>query len=71
METRKLEILEERLLDGAVEYFAGDIKSFEKSKADRWIGLGWAKCVETGEVGERKAGANGLVEPSPVITPLA
>jgi hypothetical protein len=49
MDTRKVEVTEERLLDGASEYLAGDIKTLPKAKADQWIALGWAKCVETGE----------------------
>jgi hypothetical protein len=57
MDTRKVEVTEERLLDGASEYLAGDIKTLPKAKADQWIALGWAKCVETGEQGERKPGA--------------
>jgi hypothetical protein len=48
MSIRRIEITEERLLDGAIEYFAGDIKSFPAEKANRWIELGWAKDVETG-----------------------
>ena len=68
-ELRRIEITEERLLDGHNEYFAGDIKSFPKAKADRWIDLGWAKDVETGEQGERKPGA-APVEPDKVTTPM-
>jgi hypothetical protein len=71
MSLRRIEITEERLLDGTEEYFAGDIKSFQKEKADRWVSLGWAKDVETGEQGERVPGANGLVTPTKVETTIS
>lgn len=70
MTTRRLEITEDELLDGTIRYYKGDIKSFPKEKADRWIARGWAKDVETGEQGERKPGANGPVEPVRVETQL-
>jgi hypothetical protein len=54
---RKIEITEEVLKLGTVTYYAGDIKSFPKAEADEYIRLGWAKCCETGETGERKPGA--------------
>jgi len=57
MEMRRVEIVSERLLDGYNEYFAGDVKSLPKPKADEWIRLGWAKDPETGEQGDRKPGA--------------
>ena len=57
MELRKLEITEEVLKIGTSTYYEGDIKSFPKAEADEYIRLGWAKCVETGETGERKPGA--------------
>lgn len=68
MELRRLEITEERLLDGTVEYFAGDVKSFPKAKADEWVRLGWAKDVETGEQNERTPGANGPISPDAVVS---
>jgi hypothetical protein len=71
MSIRRIEITEERLLDGAIEYFAGDIKSFPAEKANRWVELGWAKDVETGEQGERTPGANGLVKPDTIKTAVS
>ena len=60
MELRKIEITEEKLLLGSQTYYAGDVKSFPKAEADKYIELGWAKCCETGEQGERKPGAVAL-----------
>lgn len=60
MELRKIEITEESLKLGTQAYYAGDVKSFPKAEADEYIRLGWAKCVETGETGERKPGATKL-----------
>lgn len=60
MEMRKIEITETKLLLGAVTYYAGDVKSFPKQEADEYIRLGWAKCCETGETGERKPGAQAI-----------
>jgi len=57
MELRKIEITEEKLLLGTQTYYAGDVKSFPKAEADEYIKLGWAKCCETGEQGERVPGA--------------
>lgn len=60
MELRKIEIMEEKLRIDTNEYFKGDIKSFPKAEADEYIRLGWAKDVETGDIGERKPGAQKL-----------
>lgn len=60
METRRIEITEDVLKLGAVTYYKGDIKSFPKAEADEYIRVGWAKCVETGEQGERKPGAQSI-----------
>lgn len=38
-------------------YEPGDRKSFPRDQADRYIARGWAKCVETGEQGERQPGS--------------
>lgn len=57
MDTRRIEITEDDLKDGIETYYAGDIKSFPKAKADLFIRMGWARDVETGETGERKPGA--------------
>ena len=60
MELRKIEITEAELKLGTNTYYAGDIKSFPKAEADEYIRVGWARCVETGEQGERKPGAQKL-----------
>jgi len=60
MEIRRIEITEDELKLGMQTYYAGDVKSFPKAEADRYIELGWAKCVETGEQGERKPGSERL-----------
>lgn len=60
MELRKIEITEDKLLLGTQTYYAGDVKSFPKAEADEYIRLGWAKCCETGETGERKPGAQAI-----------
>jgi len=66
----KLEILEERLLDGENEYFEGDIKSFPSEKAAQWCQLGWARAVNGEfETGERKPGAAPIL-PDNVLTPV-
>ena len=57
MELRKIEFTEESVKLGTQTYYSGDVKSFPKPEADEYIRLGWAKCVETGEQGERKPGA--------------
>ncbi|MGB0846968.1 MAG: hypothetical protein ACPGSM_09585 [Thiolinea sp.] len=57
MELRKIEITEDTLKIGTQTYYAGDIKSFPKDEADEYIRLGWAKCCETGDQGERKPGS--------------
>ena len=57
MDIRKIEITEDVLKLGTQTYYAGDIKSFPKAEADEYIRLGWAKCVETGEQGERVPGS--------------
>jgi hypothetical protein len=42
---------------GTTCYEDGDVASFPKAEADQYIALGWCKCMETGEQGERKPGA--------------
>lgn len=66
MSMRKLEITEDKLLLDGVTYYAGDIKSFPADEADQYIELGWAKCVETGEQGERKPGA-ATIKPHAIV----
>jgi hypothetical protein len=45
---------------GYNSFEAGDRFSFPTEEANRYIGLGWAKCPETGEQGELKPGAVAL-----------
>ena len=58
MTTRQIEWVEEPfvMLEKGKQY-PGDRATFPKIEADLYIDLGWAKCVETGEIGERKPGA--------------
>jgi len=65
---KKVEIMGPKLLIGTKDYHQGDIVSVEDSVASRWIELGWAKDVETGEMGTRVPGANGPVNPATVTT---
>lgn len=67
---RKVEVTEARLLDGSTEYVAGDVKTLPDDKAALWISLGWAKCVETGETGERKPGAAAPISPESISQDL-
>lgn len=60
MELRKIEFTEEKVLLGTAVYYAGDVKSFPADEAAEYIRLGWAKCCETGEQGERKPGSQTL-----------
>lgn len=57
---RQIEILEDVLRDDARHYVKGDIITVDDAKAAEWIHYGWAKCVQTGEVGERKPGPQKL-----------
>lgn len=41
---------------GRLQFEKGDTFSFPKAEADQYIAAGWAKCTETGEIGERVAG---------------
>ena len=56
METRQIEILEESIKEGVVTRYRGDICTLPKPLADAYISAGLAKCVATGESGERVAG---------------
>jgi hypothetical protein len=56
---RQVEFLEPVRI-GHTQYETGDRKSFDDNEAGEYIRVGWAKCVETGEVGERKPGAQKL-----------
>lgn len=61
METRQIEWVEEPFaLIEKEQKFPGDRSTMPKFEADQYISAGWAKCVETGETGERKPGAVAL-----------
>jgi len=56
---RRIEVVEpEGFKDGAIPREFGDI--YSTPMGDEYIRLGWAKCVETGECGERIAGTQKL-----------
>ena len=38
----------------------GDVHTFPEEEANEYIGLGWCRCTVTGEIGERKEGAQKL-----------
>lgn len=59
IETRQVEITEENgIRNGTNHWHKGDRATLPKAKADEFIRLGWAKCVATGEQGERVAGVH-------------
>ena len=60
MATRQIEFTEEKCRIGRETYYKGDRKTFPKEDADEFIRVGWAKCVETGEQGERKPGQQSI-----------
>ena len=49
----------------------GDQWWADEADAQRWIDLGWCKCVKTGEQGERKPGASGPIQPDKVTTRIS
>lgn len=55
-EKRQIEFMEDGVKIGKLEFFTGDRFTFQKAEADQYISAGWAKCTETGEIGERVAG---------------
>lgn len=66
---RKIEITEEGgIKDQGLHREQGDTYWELEDKAARFIELGWAKCVDTGEQGERKPGANGKITPASTNT---
>lgn len=65
---RKIEFTELVKLKGQV-WEEGDIKSFPKAEADQYINLGWAKCCETGEQGDRVPGT-AKIQVDDVITTI-
>ncbi len=58
MDKRQIEFVEPGGVKlGKMHYMPGDTVSLDKDIADMCVRQGWAKCVATGEIGERKAGA--------------
>lgn len=66
MVMKRLEVTEEKLLEGREVFLKGSVEVFDMDDPERaaiaakWLQFGWAKDVETGETGERKAGAVSL-----------
>ena len=51
---RQIEFVEEGPTKlGTEDYYAGDVKTFPTPLANVCINEGWAKCSETGDIGER------------------
>lgn len=67
----RLEVVETPyFMDGPIKRYAGDVYTEEnETQAKQYIELGWCKNAETGEVGERKPGAQKL-QPNSVKTPI-
>lgn len=53
---KRIEILEQ-IKEGILVRHEGDVVSIDDDLAQAYINAGLAKCVDTGESGERKAGA--------------
>ena len=55
---RKIEIVEAGGFRHGTDHFQeGEIRMVDDALAGEFIRLGWAKCVATGEVGDRKPGS--------------
>ena len=67
MELRQVEWLEEVKI-GMQSFGEKDRTTLPKVEADQYIALGWCKCVETGEVGTRVAGAKRLAVHDNVVS---
>ena len=70
MTTRKVEIISKEIRGtskGTVH--GGDSLSFPTEEATSYINLGWARDPETGEIGERRPGANGPIDIHKVTQP--
>lgn len=68
----KVEVLEETgITEAGVKFKKGSVvvcdEPHEIAMGNRWVNLGWAKNVETGEVGERKEGVN-TITPDKAVT---
>jgi hypothetical protein len=53
---KRIEILEQ-IKEGILTRHEGDVVSVDADLAQAYINAGLAKCVDTGECGERKGGA--------------
>ncbi len=64
---RRIEVMEDPyFLDGKEKHYLGDIYTEDAEKAQAFINAGWAKCVETGECGERVEGTS-KIQPANVV----
>lgn len=59
-ERRTIRVVGPKLIIAGNVYYQGDLATFPKAEADEYIRLGWGEDPETGEVGERKPGAQEL-----------
>lgn len=58
---RKIEVVEPGgFLHNRDRYAFGDVRTIDAAIAGEFIRLGWAKCVDSGEQGERKPGSHQL-----------
>ena len=67
MENRQVEWLEAVKI-GAQSFGEKDRTTLPKIEAGQYILLGWCKCVETGEVGTRVAGAKRMTVHDNVVS---
>lgn len=66
---KRIEVVEPKgFLDGAIPRELGDI--FTSEQGQYFIDLGWAKCCETGDCGERIEGVS-KIKPDNVVQPSA
>lgn len=64
---RRIEVVEPGgFLDKGIKRNEGDVYSEDPDQAQYYIDLGWAKCVETGEQGERVEGPNKIYPKSTI-----
>lgn len=66
---RQIEWIEApRVSVNGVDRFPGDVTSEPDEDAAAYIGAGWAKCVKTGECGERVAGVGVQLQVNNAVT---
>lgn len=64
MAKRKIEVMSDpELKDGGYCLSLGDVVSVDDELAAYWIGNGWAKCSESGEMGDRVPGSQ-FIQPN-------